>query len=159
MPYKPLILFFAFAIAFQSCIPSNVYEKNFSFKNHNWNQKVTPQYTFDITDTTSDYGIYVTLRHTDAYPYANIWLNIETTSPDKKTVMQKVELPLAEDSGKWLGQGMDEIFEHKISLTKNSPSHFNQQGVYTIKLKHIMRENPLPQIMSIGMRLEKIRSQ
>lgn len=159
MHYKSLILFVVISMVMQSCIPSNVFEKNFSFKNHNWDQKVTPQYTFDITDTTSNYGIYVTMRHTDAYPYANIWLNIETTSPDKKTVVQKVELPLAESSGKWLGQGMDEIYEHKISLTKNSPSHFDQKGKYTITLKHIMRENPLPQIMSIGVRLEKVRSQ
>jgi gliding motility-associated lipoprotein GldH len=159
MHYKSILLVFITTILIQSCIPSNVFEKNFSFKNHNWDQKVMPQYTFDISDTLSNYGIYITMRHTDAYPYANIWLNIETTDPDNKTLVQKVELPLAETTGKWLGQGMDEIFEHKISLTKNQESHFNKKGKYIIKLKHIMRQNPLPQIMSIGVRLEKVRSQ
>lgn len=144
---------------FSACLPSNVYEKNYSFKSHEWKSASVIDFPFTITDTMSKYAVYITLRHTDAYPYSNIWLRIKTTSPDNKTVSQQVELPLAQTSGKWLGRGMDEIYEHKISLTGEGSSVFNLQGQYVISLEHIMRENPLPQILNIGIRLEKIHSQ
>jgi hypothetical protein len=44
-----------------------------------------------------------------------------------------------------------------MPLTKNGGAmHFSQTGQYTISLKQIMRMNPLPEIMSMGIRLEKV---
>ena len=155
--------FFAFALSLSilagACIPANVYEKNYSFKSHNWSNKTTPNFSFNISDTTSNYAVYIYLRHTDAYPYSNIWINISTKMPNGALTVQKVELNLAEKKGKWLGRGMDEIVEHKISLNSNGSTRFNQIGIHTLQLQQIMRENPLPEILSIGVGLEKLSSQ
>jgi gliding motility-associated lipoprotein GldH len=98
------------------------------------------------------------MRHTEAYPFSNLWLKTNTRLPDgKSTGYLNTEIPLAEESGKWLGRGMNEIWEHKMPLTKNGGAmHFSQTGQYTISLKQIMRMNPLPEIMSMGIRLEKV---
>ncbi len=146
------ILFISLFVA--SCIRSNVYEKNTGIKNHKWDEKYAPAFKFDITDTTSSYSMYFTIRHTDAYPYSNIWLNIQTKYPDADTAAaSKIEVPLADLDGKWLGRGMNEIWDHRMLIA--SPLKFNKQGSYTITLQHIMRVNPLPEIMSVGIRLEK----
>jgi gliding motility-associated lipoprotein GldH len=71
-----------------------------------------------------------------------------------------VELTLAQADGKWLGRGMQDIREHQIPLTpQGSPVHFSKTGTYTMTLKHLMRQDPLPELMSIGVRLEKIKKQ
>ena len=140
------------------CIPSNTFEKNLPIKNHRWQADDIKGFVFDINDTTSQYLMYAMIRHTDGYNWNNIWLDVEMIKPDKTTTKQKVELPLAETTGRWTGKGMDEVYEHKIRLSGYPTTKFDQSGRYTIKLKQVMRENPLKEIMSIGIRLERIPS-
>ncbi len=154
-----LLILFAFFFVLVGCIPSNTFEKNEAISYHAWDKKDVKSYDFEISDTSSKYLMFVTMRHTDAYHFSNIWLDLETIKPNKKSTKQKVELPLAESSGRWTGKGMNEIYEHKIRLSGNSYTKFDQIGTYTIKLHQIMRENPLEEILSIGIRLEKIPSQ
>lgn len=137
------------------CLPSNVFEKNVAIQNHAWNEKKKPTFEFSISDTLSNYSMYFTIRHTDAYPYSNIWLHITTKFPDRDTTTtSKIEVPLADLDGKWLGRGMNEIWEHRMLIA--SPLHFSKGGKYEITLHQIMRINPLPEVMSVGIRLEKI---
>jgi len=136
---------------------SNIYEKNIGLPACKWKEKFEPSFVFDITDTISSYTIFLTMRHTDAYPYSNIWLNVKTTKPGEKNYSTaKIEIPLAEADGKWIGYGMNEIWEHKAPLTPGGgPVHFSAKGEYKISLQQIMRTNPLPEVMSVGIRLEK----
>jgi hypothetical protein len=53
---------------------------------------------------------------------------------------------------------MDDIFEHRILLTKK-PIRFLRAGQYEFTLEHIMRENPLQDIINVGIRLEKTGQQ
>lgn len=155
--YSTILVLFVSCLV-TACIPSNTFEKNAVIQNHKWHAKDIKGYVFDIKDTTSEYLMFATIRHTDGYHFSNIWLQAETTKPDKSVLKQKVELPLAEASGRWTGKGMNEIYAHKIRLSGNTATKFDQAGRYTIKLKQIMRENPLEEVMSVGIRLERIPS-
>jgi gliding motility-associated lipoprotein GldH len=154
--FSTLLIGFVFCL-FVGCIPSNVYEKNIAIPSTAWDEKFVPEYDFNITDTTANYDIFLTLRHTDAYPYSNIWLQVNSQFPGaNKDSVIKIEIPLAEANGKWLGRGMNEIWEHRMPLSASEkPLHFSRSGHCKIKLHQIMRINPLPQIMSVGIRLEK----
>ncbi len=143
-------------LCFMSCLPSNEFEKNIFIPSHDWKSNFEPSFDFDIADTTAKYKIYVLLRHTDAYLFSNIWLRIDTKEPNKTEFSkQNVELPLATKLGKWTGKGFNEIWEHKIALTGNGFTKFDKKGIYTIKLKQIMRQDPLPEVMSVGLSIEK----
>ena len=152
--FKYLLILLIF---FTSCIRSNVFEKNVAISKFKWDEKKEIPFTFHITDTSAIYSMYFMMRHTDAYPFSNIWLNIKTIFPIKdSSSTSKVEIPLADVEGKWLSRGskgMNEIWEHKMLIA--SPLKFSKSGDYTIVLSHIMRVNPLPEIMSVGIRLEK----
>jgi gliding motility-associated lipoprotein GldH len=156
--YCKQILIVFLLLGVSSCIPSNTYEKNESILHHRWKKEKVKSFDIKISDTTSQYLLFLTLRHTDAYHYSNIWINLETIKPDGKSSKQRVELPLAESSGRWTGKGMNEIYEHKIRLSGNAYTKFTQKGTYKIKLQHVMRENPLEEILSVGVRLEKVPS-
>ena len=113
-----------------------------------------PSVIFNITDTSSLYNIFVVIRHDDAYHYNNLWLNVTTKAPASQAVTQQVELTLANSAKGWLGSGMDDIFEHRIRIT-NAPIKL-QKGNYQFTLQHTMREDPLPFVLSAGIRVEKV---
>lgn len=140
-----------------SCEPikMDAYEKNLEIPGHEWTYAHKP--VFEVTlqpqDTAYLYNIYVNVRHKDAYPYSNIWLLVSTQFPDDKPITQRVELPLADMSGKWLGSGLDDIYEHRIPIQQRAI--LNKPGTYRFSFEQNMRQNPLPEIMNVGLRIEK----
>ena len=148
-----LLIFVSFIAA---CGTIDVFEKNESIPNHEWSSSLKPEIKFEISDTTSLYNIYVVVRHTDAFRYKNLWMNIYTQVPGDSLLKQRLDLLLATDDKGWLGSGMDDIFEHRIRIT-NEPQKLTRAGLYTFRLEQIMREDPLQHVMNIGMRVEKVK--
>lgn len=110
---------------------------------------------FDISDTGSFYNIYVAIRHSDAYRYNNIWLNITTQSPNDTPRTQLLNISLADNTRGWLGSGMDDIFDRRARITE-APIRL-RKGTYTFKLQQAMREDPLGYVLSAGIRVEKVQ--
>lgn len=139
-----------------ACTRLDVFEKNMVIPKNQWPYSLHPAFDFIIKDTTASYNLYIVLRHTDAYRYNNIWLNVGTQSPGDSTRYQKFELQLGTDAKGWEGTGMDDIWELRKLIT-NGPVKFNKAGNYHFSVAQIMRENPLHHIMNIGIRVEKIK--
>jgi gliding motility-associated lipoprotein GldH len=144
-----------FLLCFTACQPIDVFEKNVAIPNFAWASTFKPEITFDITDTTSGYTIFVVLRHSDAYRYKNIWINVNMQFPTGETRKQALELKLATDEKGWLGSGMDDIWEHRIAITPPQKPEPLKAGTYTFRLENIMREDPLKNVMNVGIRIEK----
>lgn len=138
---------------FSSCKTNDFFERNIEIPNHSWERSFKPSVSFDILDTVSLYNIYVTLRHTHAYSYNNIWLNVQFQLPGDTARQQRVEIPLASNDG-WLGTGMDDIYEVRRLITPQ-PFKFKTAGKTTFTLEQIMREDPLKHIINAGIRVEK----
>jgi gliding motility-associated lipoprotein GldH len=151
--YKILVVVCLFA---SSCGTTDVFEKNLSIPGHEWSSSFRPEISFDVTDTTSYYNLYVVLRHTDAYRYNNIWMNVYVQMPGDTMRRQRLDLRLATDDKGWLGTGMDDIFEHRILIT-HEPQRLQKAGTYRFRLENIMREDPLQHVMNVGIRVEKVR--
>jgi len=152
-----LIIIGSIACSLGGCMPSPYYQKDISLSQHSWYYNDTPTFRFTVTDTTCFYNIYFLVRHTEAYPYSNIWLWIYTKKPgDSSFTRSRIEIPLAEASGKWEGRGMGEIWEQRMPITNVGDSDIlRHPGKYEIRLEQNMRVNPLPEILQIGLRVEK----
>jgi gliding motility-associated lipoprotein GldH len=156
-PNKRLFVILLTVVSFLSaCGTIDVFEKNVSIPNHEWSNTFKPEIAFEISDTTSLYNIYVVLRHTDAYRYKNIYMNIHTQVPGDTLLKQRLDLQLATDDKGWLGSGMDDIFEHRIRIT-SEPQQLSKPGLYKFRLEQIMREEPLQNVMNVGVRVEKVK--
>lgn len=138
-----------------SCKTVDVFERNVPIPAQEWQNSYKPSLDFVITDTISSYNIYVTLRHTHAYNYNNIWLNINYQLPGDTLNKQRVNLTLANAKG-WLGIGMDDIYEIRQLITPQ-PFRFKKSGQAIFTLEQVMRENPLKHIMNAGIRVEKVQ--
>jgi gliding motility-associated lipoprotein GldH len=140
---------------FLSCNTSlGTFEKNIAIPKHTWSSAFKPEISFEIEDTSSRYNLYVVIRHFDAYRYNNIWLNVEMQFPGDTIRSQSLDLRLATDDRGWLGSGMDDVFEHRVLITKE-PQFLKRKGIYRFRLEHLMREDPLDYVLNIGIRVEK----
>ena len=149
-------LVISFAILLAGCTTLDIYEKNVTIPKQEWQYNFKPSFDFTISDTTSLYNIYIVLRHTDAYRYNNIWLNVGSKFPNDTMRYQRLELALGSDAAGWEGTGMNDIWEVRKPITKG-PVKLSKQGNYTFTLAQVMRENPLPHIMNAGIRVEKVK--
>lgn len=144
-------------LAIVSCNTIDLYEKSVSIPGHSWKSDYKPSFTFTIKDTSSPYQLFVVLRHNDKYSFNNIYLNISTRQPDQDSIQTaRYDLRLATDNEGWLASGMDDIYEHRIQLTPTGGEfYFKKPGNYTFSIEQIMRENPLNNVLNVGLRLEK----
>jgi len=135
------------------CMPSPYYQKDYSVPKNEWTYNFQPVFKFEISDTVDSYNMMFIIRHTNAYPYSNIWLNVYYKQPgDTSFARTRVEIPLSEPSGKWLGRGMGEIYEQRMLVDQ---LHLNRPGRYEMRLEQNMRVNELPEVLQVGLRLEK----
>ena len=149
-----LVLPIVHCLLFSSCKQIDVYEKHTVIPKYEWQSSFSATGDFLITDTISAYSIYLVLRHTDAYQYNNIWLNIGLQAPGDSMYIQKVNLILGDDASGWEGTGMNDIWEIR-KLLNGKPRRFKQAGKYSFTISQIMRNNPLLNVMSAGLRVEK----
>jgi gliding motility-associated lipoprotein GldH len=68
--------------------------------------------------------------------------------------IQKINLVLGDDANGWEGTGTNDIWEVR-KLLNGAPRRFKKAGRYSFSISQIMRDNPLLNVMSVGLRIEK----
>ncbi|WP_041694076.1 gliding motility lipoprotein GldH [Emticicia oligotrophica] len=138
-----------------SCDSNAIYKSYEDLKDTNWYVKNIPSFAFEVKDETIPYNIYILIRNASQYPYNNLYVTRYIYGPDGKPLSSRLEeLTLFDPkTGKPLGEGLGDIFDHKVLSSQNFK--FPKKGKYTIKLKQYMRQDPLPFVMSVGISVEK----
>lgn len=173
MMIKNFAILALFVVSLASCVPSPYFQKSVALPNNMWSQKFSPAFTFDVNDTNIFYNLDFIIRHTNNYAYSNIWLNVLVKEPGDSTFKSaRIEIPLAEPNGKWLGQGMGELYEQRrmividhnaipitdnlIAISESSvPNLFRKIGKYEIRLQQNMRDEVLSDVLHVGLRVTK----
>ncbi len=144
---------FIFALFLTACDKNVVFEKNIELPENRWEQKNVVTLETDIQDTITAHNLYINLRNAGGYQFSNIFLFFTTKSPSGKMERDTVELTLADPSGKWLGDGLGDIWDNRFLFRDNF--RFPEKGIYIFTLEQAMRVDPLPQVMDVGIRIEK----
>ena len=151
-----LILAFFLCWALAGCLPSPYYQSVVTIPHDSWNSSYKPTFRFNVDDTDFNYQTYLIIRHSDAFPYNNIWFIMHIKCPgDSAEKKVRVGITLAELNGKWMGRGMGEIWEQRMPIVLDDSIKFNKLGIYEISLEQNMRTNPLPEVLNVGLRVEK----
>ena len=142
-----------FLLSITACQTIPLSEQNTIHPEHQLNSAKPEKYLFNITDTNQLYKVIFVIRHHNAYHYKNIWVELSHSSAGEKAQTETFNLNLADDQKGWLGTGMDDIYDQRIPLyTKPVKLKY---GMHTFIIKHTMREDPLQNILSTGIRIEK----
>lgn len=152
------VMLWVILITMRSCTPLELYEKSVALPAQQWKSDYRPVFAFNIKDTTARYEVSLVLRHRDRYHYNNIWLRFTMTDPQGKNVSFDADLPLGTNENGWLGAGMDDIYEHRLSLQRElleKGVSLRHAGAYRFSIEQLMREDPLEEVMNVGIRVEK----
>lgn len=141
-----------------SCDPNRVYEDNANLHNGIWRADSAKFFHFRIDNPNLEYNIYFNVRNGIEFPHSNLYI--------KYILQDSIGHPLEEElknvqlfqpkSGYPLGSGTGDLFEHQFNLLKNY--HFSSAGKYYLGVEQFMRYDSLPEIYSVGIRIEKCRN-
>ncbi len=134
-----------------ACGDRAYYEQNASITNHSWSYSDVPKFDVHITDPSIRYDIWVNVRHTNAYRYANLFFLLHEKGPAVKDTVHRYEIKLAELDGRWTGNSAGSRYTNKLLVKENY--QFPDSGVYTFSIEQNMRENPLRDITDVGLTL------
>ena len=153
--YRLFILILLVGFIFLSCDPDRVYEKNIRIPDGIWDRNNPVYFEVIVQDTITPYNLYINIRNTGLYPFSNLYLFITTTAPSGHSVKDTVEIILADEKGKWLGEGLGDIWDLQRLYKQNV--RFAQKGLYMFEYEQAMRMEKLPFILDAGLRVEKAR--
>ena len=90
----------------------------------------------------------IAVRHTDAYPYSNLWLELATPVAGTDSMrLDTVDITLADVYGKWYGRGVGVSFVTVDTL----PGTYCYDIDRPARLRNIMRVDTLPEVEQIGL--------
>ena len=144
-----IIILGIIALAFSACHSDIVYSCFSPIPSNKWHIDSVAQFDYAITDADADYRILVYVRHTERYPYQNMWLFVN--DGDRRDTL---EFYLADDRGRWLGDRHHGFIEMPVLLEETK--QFPDSGTYTLEIAHGMRDSLLRGVTDIG--LEIIRN-
>ena len=148
------LIFLSLILVLSSCDQSCVYEKNIKIPEGIWNRENIIQFEIQIEDTITSHNLYVNVRNTSLYPMSNLYLFITTTAPSGHSVRDTVDVILADEKGKWLGSGLGDIWD--LQQLYKQKVRFAQRGTYKFDFEQAMRNEKLPFILDVGLRVEKV---
>jgi gliding motility-associated lipoprotein GldH len=133
------------------CGEAPFYNKIYSFKEGKWEQTVKPSFTLMVKDINKTYSFTVTIRTTTDYKYSNLWMFMNTVTPDGVKSREPFKMEMTYDDGKWIGKKTGTIVEHVL--------HFKQRklptkGKYTFIIEQGVTQSEIDQILDISFTTE-----
>lgn len=121
--------------------------------NNTWNKKTEQKFNLEIKDPENLKNIIFVVRNNNDYPYSNIRFIVNFKNSKTKTMQtDTLNYVLAKPNGEWLGTGFGEtketFFQYKLNYK------FPEKGTYEIGIMQAMRNDNLPGIEDIGIRVE-----
>ena len=140
------------------CDTNAVYSEYADIEDGKWYIKNAPSFTFDIQDASVPYNIYYNLRNSLSYGYYNLYLTRYLRDATGKELESRLDELLLMDpkTGKPNGNGLGDLFDHKFLMKRNY--RFPKPGKYTMQIRQYMRQDPLLNILSVGITVEKANS-
>jgi gliding motility-associated lipoprotein GldH len=138
-----------------SCDPGRVYEKNIRIPDGIWTRNYPVRFEVIVEDTITPHNLYINIRNTGMYPFSNLYLFVTTAAPSGHTIKDTVQIILADEKGKWLGNGLGDIWDNQRLYKEHV--RFAQKGKYVFEYEQAMRLERLPFILDVGLRVEKVK--
>jgi gliding motility-associated lipoprotein GldH len=139
----------------QACDSRRIFDENSEIPEGIWDKNKIIQFSVNVTDTISTHNIYINVRNASGYPFSNLYLFITTHSPKGGVLHDTVELTLADEKGKWFGNGLGDLWDNQIPYKMNVK--FPNKGIYHFEYVQGMRNLKLPCIMDVGLRVERTK--
>ena len=135
-----------------ACNPNRFYRETQRIPDCKWYTREKVVFSVNIPDTSKRFSLYIDIRNDVNYPFANIFMFLDTRFPDGRIARDTVECQLADYDGRWLGTGSGSIKYNHFLFQK--AVKFRQKGYYTFSFEQAMRTSELSGIRDVGLEIE-----
>ncbi|MCA6379663.1 MAG: gliding motility lipoprotein GldH [Cytophagales bacterium] len=157
---NPRLVLFLVVLVFMlsSCDSNRVYEDNIEFKDRTWKTTTPAELEFDVSDTTQVYNLYLDVRNSLDYPYARLFVNYQLVDPNGSVVKKEMltenlfDIKTGEPNGR---SGLGDVYDHQFGFLTNYS--FEKAGKHKVRFEQFMRQDTLPGILAVGLRVETIQ--
>lgn len=139
---------------FFSCTKEVLYDQYQPIENALWEKNKEYYFSFQVTDISMPYDVTLEIRNNNLYPFQNLWVFCSEEQPIGPLKRDTIECMLADDYGKWHGKGIS-LFQSSFPVRKKFT--FPHTGQYTFSVRQGMRNDSLPGIQEIGIRVVQSR--
>jgi gliding motility-associated lipoprotein GldH len=132
-----------------------LYEDHVTFAARAWDVKVVPAFEFEVNEPET-LPIYYTVRNSLDYPYARLFVNYSLHDSTGLVLERKLvgSYLFDQKTGEPFGQsGLGDVFDHRFVLSPGFA--FPAKGKYQVRLEQFMRQDTLPGVLAVGVRVEK----
>ncbi len=132
----------------------NFYTKSYAFQADQCTYDDPKRFDFEIHDIGKSYDMVLSIKHTDDFPYQNLYLLTKTYFPTDTITEQQLSLEIANEAGFWLGSCKGRNCQIDIPIQSNV--YFTDIGAYALELEQYTRTDTLQGIRSIGLSLKMV---
>lgn len=131
-----------------------VYEKIYSLPGGKWYADSVLRFELPVAQA-GKYDLYYHIRNTLDYPYYNMYVQYSIVDSTGKVLAKNLQHIVLMDpkTGEPYGTNLGDIFEHELIAL---PAYeFPAPGKYVYLIQQYMREDPLPEVLSFGVKLRR----
>jgi gliding motility-associated lipoprotein GldH len=111
-----------------------------------WHMDSAVHIQYSIPDANASYQVLVYVRHTEHYPYQNMWLFIGDS-----VRQDTIEFYLADDRGQWLGDKHHGFIEMPVLFEESK--QYADTTVQHLFIRHGMRDSVLRGVTEVGVEI------
>ena len=151
------LLFYSFIVTgllFFACDSKRVFDGKKDFTEGYWVFNNPAEFEFEIDDIDNTYNLIFNIRNTSKYQYQNIYLQYYLEDSTGRLVSKELKNIQLFNSitGVPLGKGLGDIFDVERTFLENYS--FTDPGKYQLRIDQFMRQDSLPEILAVGLRVE-----
>jgi gliding motility-associated lipoprotein GldH len=149
-----LLLGIALGCLMTACNSPIVYHSYHSLPAKGWTKSDTLSFRVSIADSLpTTFRLFVEVRNRMDYPYLNLSLLVAQNFSDSTSMASnRVNFTLATAEGNWTGKGWGSLYQSEQFVRG---VHTQGAGEYTITVCSGMKDEQLPGINDIGIRIER----
>src|SRR5690606_1717399 len=150
MRTRSVICLYCITLFFLSCGEQVFYERNIPIKDRSWAYNAIPTFDVKIEDNRARYDLWLNVRHTNEYNYANLFILLHEKGPLLKDTAYRCAGQLGGADARWPASGAGTTYGRQL-LPKEHCS-LPDTGVYTFGIQQNMLANPLRHITDVGLK-------
>ncbi len=147
-----LVVALAVALVMAACRPQEPFSEYQAVDAHGWSSTDTLRFDLPRQELPAAYGVMLGVRHTEAYPYTELWVALEQRTAGRHGTTARrdtIHLLLANAAGQWLTPHPTlHTCEQPAATIRLTPDSAVQLLVY-----HLMPRQLLEGITDIGLTL------
>ncbi len=151
-----ILFLLTFGILLLGCNQNKIYEEHYSdFPNNRWEESDKIDFMPNITDKEQNYKLIIAFRHVYGFQFKAVNIEVDITNPSGKTIYKNLKLEIYDKNNKCMSDCIGDFCD--LETVIDDDYKFKEIGTYKISILNKSGIEILPNVIDIGLIIEKIK--